>query len=217
LRPEECAAISACFIRDLTSTIAALEKEGRAAGYAVYTPVGSEAELRRLLPDGFGLIPQAEGDLGARLRHGISDLMAEGHCGAILINSDSPTLPLETLRAAVEAVAAGDSIVLSPALDGGYTLVGLSKPHDEIFAGIPWSTPDVFPLTIARAEKHGIPVTLVPGWYDVDDEASLALLESEIRGEPAIINGTKMKGADAPASREFLLQRASRLAGAATS
>lgn len=214
LRPEECAAISACFIRDLTRTIAAVAREGRAKGYAVYTPIGSEAELRELLPDGFGLVPQSDGDLGARLRHGLADLTALGHCGAILINSDSPTLPPDTLRAAVDAVAAGDSVVLSPALDGGYTLVGLSKPHDEIFSDIPWSTPDVFPLTIARAKQHGIPVTLVPGWYDVDDEASLALLSSEMQASPVMIAGKAIRGADAPATFEFLKRRNAQLAGA---
>jgi rSAM/selenodomain-associated transferase 1 len=210
LLPEECAAISACFIRDLTATIAELQKEGRAVGYAVYTPVGSEAQLRELLPPGFGLIPQVAGDLGARLQVGIADLMAEGHRGAILINSDSPTMPLATLRAAVDAVAAGDSIVLSPSLDVGYTLVGLSAAHDQIFTDMPWSTPEVFPLTIARAKQHNIPVTLVPGWYDVDDAETLAILESEMRGEPVTVGGVAIKGADAPASRAFLSRRNSR-------
>jgi hypothetical protein len=50
LRPEECAAISACFIRDLSRTIAALVEDGEVTGYAVYTPRGSEATLRPLLP-----------------------------------------------------------------------------------------------------------------------------------------------------------------------
>ena len=93
LRPDECAAISACFIRDLARTIAALAEDGDVTGYAVYTPRGSEASLRRLLPDGFKLMPQVEGDFGERLLHGAIDLLAAGHSGAILVNSDSPTLP----------------------------------------------------------------------------------------------------------------------------
>src|SRR5258708_4055667 len=58
LRPEDCAALSACFIRDLSSTIAALTCNDDVTGYAVYTPVGTEDALRALLPDDFRLLPQ---------------------------------------------------------------------------------------------------------------------------------------------------------------
>ena len=67
----------------------------------------------------------------------------------------------------------GDNVVLSPAADGGYTLIGLSKPHARLFADIPWSTSEVYRLTLERAREIGLPVVEVPGWYDVDD-ASLA-------------------------------------------
>src|SRR5690242_21698603 len=67
LRPEECAAISACFIRDLSKTIAEVASEGGAVGYAIYTPAGTEAELSQLLPDSLGLLLQSEGEFGARL------------------------------------------------------------------------------------------------------------------------------------------------------
>ena len=67
LLPEECPAISACFIRDLSQTIQSLAGDGGVQGCAVYTPSGSEAALRRLLPDAFELILQGEGGLGARL------------------------------------------------------------------------------------------------------------------------------------------------------
>src|SRR3972149_2533270 len=67
LRPDECAALSACFIRDLSNTIQSLADPGDVTGYAVYTPRGSEGAMRQLLPDRFRLIVQGEGDLGARL------------------------------------------------------------------------------------------------------------------------------------------------------
>src|SRR5258708_6180000 len=93
LRPEECATISSCFIRDLAQTIASLAHDGDVTGYAVYTPLGSENALRRLLPVNFELMPQCEGDFGQRLLQGAIDLLDAGHAGAILVNSDSPTLP----------------------------------------------------------------------------------------------------------------------------
>jgi rSAM/selenodomain-associated transferase 1 len=205
LRPEECASISACFIQDLSATIASLTGDGRADGYAVYTPAGTEPELRALLPDGFGLVLQTDGDLGARLDKGIRDLIAAGHAGAILVNSDSPTLPHAVLDAAVDAVLSGDNLVISPAFDGGYTLIGLSKPHRHLFADIPWSTDVVYELTLQRAREIGLPVIALDGWYDVDDGASYAVLEREMDGiRPPFATGPAQ---DAPKTRAFVRRR----------
>jgi uncharacterized protein len=205
LPPEECAAISACFIQDLSGTIAHVASDGRAAGYAVYTPAGTETELRALLPKGFGLLLQGGGDLGVRLDKGIRDLLAAGHAGAIIINSDSPTLPRAILDAAVGAVLNGDNAVLSPAIDGGYTLIGLSKPHPHLFADIPWSTDVVYELTLQRAREIGLPVVALDGWYDVDDAASYAMLERELNGvHPPCATGPLQ---DAPKTRAFVRRR----------
>jgi rSAM/selenodomain-associated transferase 1 len=204
LKPEECAALSACFIRDLSRTIQSLADEGDVVGYAVYTPLGTEPALRQLLPPRFALTLQGEGDLGERLLRGTVDLLADGHEGAILVNSDSPTLPKEILREAVDAVRSGDNVTLSPALDGGYTLVGLSRPHARLFSDIPWSTSEVYRLTLDRAREIGLPVVTVRSWYDVDDAASFRMLEEELLGSPPT---TGLAGADAPATRRFLRER----------
>jgi uncharacterized protein len=205
LHPEECAGISACFIQDLSCTIASLAGDGRADGYAVYTPAGTEAELRALLPGGFGLVLQGGGNLGARLDKGIRDLIAAGHAGAILVNSDSPTLPRAILATAVEAVRSGDNVVLSPALDGGYTLIGLSKPHPHLFVDIPWSTAAVYELTLQRAREIGLSVITLDGWYDIDDGASYAMLERELDGiRPPFATGPAQ---DAPHTRAFVRRR----------
>ncbi|MFG1304766.1 TIGR04282 family arsenosugar biosynthesis glycosyltransferase [Xanthobacter autotrophicus] len=205
LRPEDCAAISACFIADLSGTIAGVAESGHASGHAVYTPAGTEAELAALLPATFGLVLQGEGDLGARLDKGIADLIAAGRAGAILVNSDSPTLPRAILEAAVGAVLAGDSLVISPALDGGYTLIGLSRPHPHLFADIPWSTDVVYELTLQRAREIGLKVITLDGWYDVDDAASYALLEQELDGiRPAFAKGPLE---EAPHTRSFVRRR----------
>jgi rSAM/selenodomain-associated transferase 1 len=206
LRPEECAALSACFIRDLAGTIDELARDGLAAGYAVYTPVGSEPALRTLLPRSFGLLPQREGDFGARIATAMRALL-QTHAGAILVNADSPTLPAAILRAAVEAVRRQDAVVLSPALDGGYTLIGLSGMHDRLFVDIPWSTAQVHARTVARAGEIGLPVVDVPGWYDVDDASSLALLLSELAGRPPAFAPRGLHGAPAPATRAHFAGR----------
>lgn len=204
LHPDECAALSACFIRDVASTIAGVACENGSVAYAVYTPAGSEAALRQLLPPAFRLLPQCDGDFGIRVATATRELLGQ-HAGVILVNADSPTLPASILRAAVEAMRQG-GVVLSPALDGGYTLIALSRFHERLFADIPWSTAEVHQRTLERAREIGVPVTSVPGWYDVDDAASLALLQAELAGEPLPF-ATAIAGAAASATRAYLTRR----------
>ena len=215
LRPDECAAISACFIRDLSSTIASLIEEGDVSGCAVYTPRGSEAALRGLLPADFRMVPQSDGDFGTRLCNGTADLLQAGHAGAILVNSDSPTLPKSILREAVDAVRSGDNVTLSPAIDGGYTLIGLSRLHVRLFEQIPWSTSDVYRLTLERAEEIGLPVVNVPAWYDVDDARSFQMLEAELAGHRPAFADAKVTGGEAPATRHFMRRRRAAIATSA--
>jgi rSAM/selenodomain-associated transferase 1 len=202
LRPEDCSAISACFIRDLASTIHSLG--GDIKPYAVYTPIGTEPALRALLPESFHLLPQCDGDFGTRLCHAVTQLLQMGHRGAILINADSPTLPASILQSAVDAFERGDAVVLSPSFDGGYTLIGLSRPHPELFTDIPWSSQHVHRLTIQRAAEIHVPVINVPGWYDVDDQQTLQLLQRELAGERLPFAQSDSVGSDAPATRQFL-------------
>jgi glycosyltransferase A (GT-A) superfamily protein (DUF2064 family) len=129
-----------------------------------------------------------------------------------LVNSDSPTLPAAILRDAVDAVKQGDNVVLSPALDGGYTLIGLSHVHRHLFEDIPWSTSAVHRLTLERAASIGLPVVNVAGWYDVDDAQSLQILEREFAGSRPPFS--TCDGATAAATREFLSQRAKARAAA---
>ena len=205
LHPEDCSAISACFIRDLASTIHSMG--GDATPYAVYTPVGTEPALRILLPPSFRLLPQRDGNFGTRLSHAVTELLRAGHAGAILVNADSPTLPASILQAAVDALLREDAVVLSPSFDGGYTLVGLSRPHPQVFSDIPWSTPHVHRLTMQRAAEINVPVINVPGWYDVDDQQTLQLLKAEFAGERLSFAEPGLNGAHAPATRQFLTRR----------
>jgi rSAM/selenodomain-associated transferase 1 len=204
LLPEQCARISECFIRDLSRSVQTLVNESAVSGVALYTPQGSEADLQSLLPAAFRLHPQGDGDLGARLSKGSADLFGEGYKGVILINSDSPTLPLSILRNAADAVIAGDRVVLGPAIDGGYTLIGLSRPHPQLFDEIPWSTPAVHSLTVRRASEIGVPVLNLAPWYDVDDADSLELLAAEMRGERPVFASPDLIAAEAPATRQFM-------------
>lgn len=207
LSAAECAEISVCFIRDLANTIHELGLSGDVVPYAVYTPQGTEEALRQLLPDSFKLTLQCEGGFGVRLLQGTIDLLNDGHSGAILVNSDSPTLPISVLRQAVDAVVDGDNVTLSPAVDGGYTLIGLSKPHARLFEDIPWSTSEVYRLTLERALEIGLFAKIVHGWYDVDDSTSLKMLEDELSGKRLDFAEQNVTGAAARETRKFIERR----------
>lgn len=205
LTPEQCAQLSACFILDVSATIHSVAGDTAAAPYAVFTPAGSEKELSALLPEGFRLLAQSEGDLGERLIAATRTLFAAGHRAIVLINADGPTLPASILRDAIAALGEGDNVTISPAHDGGYNVIGLSQPHDDVFTGIPWSTPAVYKRTRGQALRIGLPIVELPPWYDIDDAEGLRMLEAELAGKPPFAG--PLVGAPAHATRAFLAQQ----------
>lgn len=207
----EAAGLSGAFIRDVAGAIEAVPPSVRAKGYAVYAPAGSEAALRSILPASFGLLLQADRDFGVVLRSAAQALLAMGHDAAILINSDSPTLPASCLVRAVAALRAeGDRVVLGPAIDGGYYLIGLKRAHAALFTEIPWSTAEVLSRTLEQATAIDCPATLLPTWYDVDDAESFALLQAELAGHAPPFAQPGLVGGPAPATRAYLTEWADR-------
>ena len=190
LTPAEAAELSACFLRDTCNNITRICLDGSADGIAVYTPLGAEDLFDGLLPGSFGLLGQRGRSFGDRLFHAAKDLLSLGYDSLCLIDSDSPTLPAEFLRAAVSALArAGDRVVLGPARDGGYYLIGVKQAHPNLFADIDWSTSRVLRQTIARAKESRLPVTVLPSWFDVDDAETLRQLCKQLfleNNKPAI-------------------------------
>jgi len=204
------AAINICFLRDTTNNIAAVAEYGGAAGLVCYTPVGDEAAFDGLLPEGFTLIAQRGDGFGERLLAAAQDILACGFGAVCLIDSDSPTLPTAALsRAVAELARPGDRVVLGGSDDGGYYLIGLKQTHAAPFERITWSTESVYAETVERVREAGLELIELPVWYDVDDAATLAVLEAElIEGKrPAFAT---VDGYDAKATREFLLSRGAR-------
>ena len=180
LTPEEAAALSECFLRDMTMNFASLNAS-RTEGVVLYTPADAGLLLCDLLPDCLKLIAQRGETLGERLINAADELLSNGFESVCLINSDSPTLPREILDTAVSKLAQdGDRVVLGPSQDGGYYLIGLKRPHRNLFERIAWSTADVLAHTIERAAEIHLAVETLPIWYDVDDAATLRLLCDEL-------------------------------------
>lgn len=198
---DAAARLSACFLQDVARTIDGLPQQLACCGYAVYAPEGAEAELRRLLPSAFGLMLQADAELGRVLLRATRDFLASGHDCAVLVNGDSPTLPPVLLTQAVEALRRpGDRMVLGPAADGGYYLIGLKAPHRHLFTGIPWGTDRAARATLERASEIGLDVVCLPEWYDIDDAETLGWLREELSGRSSRFRC----GAPAKATHAFL-------------
>jgi uncharacterized protein len=193
--------LSACFLRDVAAAIEAVPEALGRRGYGVYAPAGTEHIVRRLLPAGFGLLLQAGNDLGHVLLGATRALLLAAHDCVLLVNGDSPTLPPRFLVEAVKALREpGERMVLGPASDGGYYLIGLKQPHAHLFTRIDWGTETVARSTCERAAEIGLAITLLPEWYDVDDLETLRCLREELSGQAARFR----EGGPAAASRAFL-------------
>ena len=202
---EESAALNICFLKDTAENLAAIDG---AAAMVCYTPVGDEAAFDGLLPESFALIGQRGDAFGERLLAAAEDILACGFGAVCLIDSDSPTVPAGAFEAAIATLAReGDRIVLGPSDDGGYYLIGMKRAHAAVFEQITWSTASVMAETVERAGEAGIEVVLLPMWYDVDDAATLAMLEEELLEGRAPEFSTTMPGYAAPHTRGFLLGR----------
>jgi rSAM/selenodomain-associated transferase 1 len=193
LQHDQAAALSAAFLRDISENIAAASREVPIQGLMAYAPAGSTELFEGHLASGTGFVladgqidvPGGVAGFGKCLLHAIQGLFAMGYGAACLLNSDSPTLPTSFLaRAARILLAEGDRVVLGPAEDGGYYLLGMKIPHARLFANIAWSTGTVAEATRCRAKALGLEVVELPHWYDVDDTASLDRLATDL-AEPA--------------------------------
>jgi rSAM/selenodomain-associated transferase 1 len=144
-------------------------------------PPDDASTIARWCPDGATVIVQRGAELGARLEALAADLFAAGARAVVLLDSDTPTLPLTFLEEAMTALASDAvDVVFGPAWDGGYYLVGMRRPRPELFRGIPWSTPAVLRESLAAADRAGLRVHLLQSWYDVDRPSDLDRLASQL-------------------------------------
>jgi uncharacterized protein len=186
---EEAAVLNTAFLQDVADNVLLAagdaERHGGIAGYAAYGPPGSEDFFRRTLPGGIGLIEAWRQNFGDCLLHTIEQIFARGHASAVVLNSDSPTLPTAFLVETAAALARpGDRAVLGPSSDGGYYLLGLKAAHRHMFEDIAWSTEKVARQTLERAREISLDVHRLPVWYDVDDVDGLRRLHAELSDPP---------------------------------
>jgi hypothetical protein len=132
------------------------------------------AAARAWLGDAIAIREQGDGDLGARMERATREAFAEGATAAVVIGADCPQLAPPHLRAALAALRENE-VVLGPATDGGYYLIGLREARPELFRGIAWSTEAVLAQTLAAARAASLACHLLEPLRDVDDPADLAV------------------------------------------
>ena len=121
---------------------------------------------------GLRLLSQGGGDLGARLERALRRQLKAGFRKVVVIGTDSPDIPPGIIKKAF-AFLDSEEVVVSPARDGGYVLIGESRHHPELFRNIPWGSDRVLAETRRRAGDKGLTLLELEGWEDIDDAASL--------------------------------------------
>jgi hypothetical protein len=188
------AGLYACFLSDVLATMRRVPQVRRVIAYLSDDDGGYFAALA---PD-MARVAQRGANLGERLDHLLTDALAEGAKYAVVMSSDSPTLPAAFVAAAFERLKDGADVVLGPCEDGGYYLIGLCAPQPRLLREVPMSTPTVLRDTLALATELKLRVALLPEWYDIDTAADLMRLRAELReAAPAV----------APQTRAFLKEQ----------
>jgi rSAM/selenodomain-associated transferase 1 len=132
-----------------------------------YTGNHGAASVGEWLGNDLRLRPQVDGNLGDRMRAAIGAALADGASRVVIVGTDCPSLDSAGIETAFRALGSAD-VVLGPATDGGYYLIGMSRLYPSLFENIPWSSPETLRVTVERARELGLSVAMLEERRDVD-------------------------------------------------
>jgi uncharacterized protein len=164
-----------CFLRDTLDVMRQVRGVQCMIGFL---PKEAQDYFRQLAPQ-MKLTCQVGASLGERLDHLLTEALLSGSPRAVVMDSDSPTLPVEYISKAFEQLTDAD-VVIGPTRDGGYYLIGMKQPQSHLLRQVQMSTPHVLADTLELAKATGLAVSLLPTWYDVDTIDDLYQLDEEI-------------------------------------
>ena len=176
LTPEQAAQLYDCFLRD---TLDLARSVPAVARFILYTPANRSPYFGGRAPD-FALLAQSGNDLGERLDNALTHCLHHGFDQAVIVNSDGPTLPAAYIVRAFHLLNKAEA-VFGPSDDGGYYLVGVTRPQSRLLRQVQMSTPTVLQDTLVLAKEEKVRVSLLPGWYDVDTIADFQRLGRELQ------------------------------------
>ncbi len=141
---------------------------------------GSEEGLRQWLGADLRPVPQGQGDLGRRMGLAFAESFEQGMRRVVIVGTDCPGIRPAHLARAFHALRRRD-VVIGPARDGGYYLIGLRRPAPDLFDGIPWGTGEVLQRTLEAAAASSRRVALLDPLEDVDRPEDIRVWEQEVR------------------------------------
>ncbi len=150
---------------------------GLRVGFEVRFEGGSDEQMRDWLGADVTVTPQGEGDLGERMARAFADRFSAGAESVSIIGADCPSVTGDLLDETFAALRRRD-LVLGPAADGGYYLIGLRRPEPLLFADMPWGSDQVLAVTLRRAEHRRLTMHLLPELPDVDRPEDLPVWEA---------------------------------------
>lgn len=151
-----------------------------------FTPDEAEPDIAALCSATTDRVPQGTGDLGVRMRSALQHLLeTRQYDAALIVGSDIPLLSVDHLAEATATLQASGGVVLGPADDGGYYLIGMTQLYAALFEQIAWGTERVLTDTLRAAERSGVETRLVRSAYDVDTIDDLRRLEHDLASAPA--------------------------------
>ncbi|MEP7343153.1 MAG: TIGR04282 family arsenosugar biosynthesis glycosyltransferase [Acidobacteriota bacterium] len=184
LTAEDAKQLYVAFLSDTFALMeAVMDERDELSLVLCYTPEGAEEAFEEVEREGCLMIAQRGGDLGERLANCFADVFKLGFDSVIAIGGDSPTLPEDMLHEAFDSLESDNDVVVVPAEDDGYCLIGMRKPHEQLFQKILWSTRGVMAATEAQAKKAGLSLIAGPAWYDVDTPEELERLKEELKAD----------------------------------
>lgn len=183
LTPDEAATLHGSFVLDtLERTKAAAAKFKLPIDRYLACAPSSAHVFFKIMEErqGVRLLDQVGEDVGARMHQTFETLFTKDYQHVLMVGTDVPSLPLDQYKQACTLLASHD-LVLGPALDGGYYLIGLKQPRPDLFAGIPWSTKQVLTCTQEQANALGLTIAFTDPWRDVDTPEDLqALIDASV-------------------------------------
>lgn len=182
LTPEQCRVLQNAFIRDIFATLNATSRKV----VVCYTPPGEEEALKKALGADarpHALLPQRGASLGRKMHNAICDVLEQGHEACLLLGSDIPLLSAEAVEAGFRQLE-GHDVFLSPTEDGGYCMIGMKKPHPELFE-MEYGGSSVYDATKRKAEELGLRCAVGAMQWDVDEPQDLLRLKELLEREAA--------------------------------
>lgn len=185
LTAEQAVELYVCFLRDTFAVMEAVQEERESLSLVLcYTPAEEIEAFEAADFEGGVLLPQRGDDLGERLCNCLADLRELGFSSIVILGADSPTIPDEIVQEAFERLGESNEVIIGPATDGGFYLLGMNASQipvaPQLFERTEWGSAQVLTQLQTRAAQAGLSLSLLPEWYDIDTPEELTKLQQQI-------------------------------------